>query len=139
MLDSIILIELSKGELNGWRERWGIDIEKLEDYTDDYLPDVIKKGLEELADTTCKRISHPSSEQIAKTTVRAIYKYDSSISPDHIKRYLIADCGFPADHASKVANNLKTLQEGRRFIGGETKGLDEMHERWESKAIINKE
>lgn len=76
-------------------------------------------------------ITHPMDNRMAKTYIRALYKYEPSIDGTIIEAYLVS-LGWMTSHAQEIKKLIDTLNAGRSFKGGETTGLQKYYKYWES-------
>lgn len=128
--ESIILTEWIEHELDVWRNRWGVDINNLDIYPINPLPDVARVAFDLLASNFNKTCPHPLDIERAKTTIRTLHKYANNLDPESVKSYLISNCHFNPKDASKISKYLTTLQNGGSFQGGIKTGLKAIYNNW---------
>lgn len=104
------------------------------------LSDIAKVALQELSSCINRStgISHHLDENRAKTYVRALHKYESSLDEKDVVSYLVSELNWTTAHANDVGKLVKTLNEGRYFQGGDKTGLQAHYKRWKEKIRQNK-
>ena len=93
---------------------------------------IAKKAMESLSRSInmSTGITHPSDNELAKTFIRALHKYEPELNPDIIGAYLVRVLKWDTRHAKKIETLIETLNEGRYFRGGEKTGLQNCYKLW---------
>lgn len=81
-------------------------------------------------------IIHHHDEHRAKTYIRTLHKYEKKLDSDVILSFLILNLGWEYRFAKDVKKLIDTLNNGKYFQGGETKGLQYYYKRWENNLVI---
>jgi len=68
-------------------------------------------------------LSHPSDEQLAKTYLRTLVKYNVPLNELEIESYLIKQLNWFKRHSNDLLDIIQKINSGRRFIGGDNTGL----------------
>ncbi|MFP8488499.1 hypothetical protein ACKGJO_05305 [Gracilimonas sp. Q87] len=106
--------------------RSGVQQEKLQ------LPCVVEKALEELTESInlSSGITNSYDNDRAKTTVRALNKYNYELSVPAIKAWLIEHY-WTQGGMNSFTELVEKVNNGKYFQGGETTGLQHYKNRWE--------
>lgn len=132
----ILAIPWTSDGLSDWIKTWGpIDIRSNEKADIFPLPDPITQAaMEELSSSINRTtgIHHPSDNKQAKTYIRALHKYLTTLDGNKVNAYLIRELNWKASHALEVKELIDTLNDGRYFQGGDKTGLKSHIKRWEA-------
>lgn len=135
-INAIIAIPWLKTDLKKWIQTWNpIEIrgKQLTDDTSYLEPScIVKVALKELTESInmSTGIRHPSDEDLAKTFILALHKYEPSIDKDIIGAYLLKELGWSTEYAKDVEKLVETLNSGKYFKGGNRVGLKQYYIIW---------
>lgn len=68
-------------------------------------------------------IRHFMDEELCKTYLRALYKYEYTINPQEINAYLIKELHWDSDNVKDIIKLIDKLNSGGYFKGGDKTGL----------------
>ena len=94
---------------------------------------IVKKAMIDLTNSVNKSdmLTHSSDENLAKTYILALKKYEPSLDPDIVESYLIRELDWNP-HKSKIIQRLiSILNSGKYFQGGQRTGLHYYYRKWE--------
>lgn len=130
----IIAIPWLRQNLEKWIQTWSpIEIRGNQDAGTYPEPScIVKKAMESLTAliNMSSGIHHPSDENLAKTYIRALHKYEPELDSNIVGAYLRRELGWSAHHAKDIENLINTLNAGRYFKGGEKTRLSDYYKRW---------
>lgn len=94
--------------------------------------EIVKLAMKNLTSTinNSTGISHPLDNDRAKTFIRALHKYEPELNADIVGAYLIRELNWQSKHAKDIETLINTLNNGKFFKGGETKGLQNYYKDW---------
>ncbi len=75
-------------------------------------------------------ITHPMDEELAKTIILSLHKYEHQLNADVVCAFLLRQLGRESEDANEIKKLITTLNEGRYFRGGEKAGLQNYYESW---------
>ncbi|MBB5645745.1 hypothetical protein [Pedobacter cryoconitis] len=135
---AIIAIPWQQSGLKQYLETWNpIEIRSNKNFkTEVAEPNcIVKKALEQLTKSInlSNGINHHSDNERAKTTIRALHKYETNLNADLVKGYLTRELGWENDVADDLTKLIRTLNAGKYFKGGETSGLQNHYKTWKQK------
>lgn len=95
---------------------------------------IVQKALSDLTDSVnmSTGIHNPMDEDLAKTYILALHKYEKSLDKNVVGAYLITALGWDAEHAKDVEKLIETLDAGKHFKGGTRTGLQNQYKRWKA-------
>lgn len=136
-VSAILAIPWLKEDIEKWSKTWQ-PLEIRQNSKASSYPEpscIVKLALEDLTlqVNLTTGITHPMDESLAKTYIRTLYKYEPKINGDIISSYLVSKLGWESDGAKDVKKLVDTLNEGRYFRGGNTKGLQNYYKIWKNK------
>lgn len=139
---AIIAIPWQKAGLRQYFETWNpIDIRTKQNFTTEIAEPncIVKKALEQLTKSInlSTGINNPFDNERAKTTVRALHKYENNLDADLVKSYLIRELKWENDDADNLTKLIRTLNAGKFFKGGATSGLQNHYKAWKLKCNEN--
>lgn len=76
-------------------------------------------------------LTHSSDEELAKTYIRALHKYETSLDTAIISRFLKVKLGWDAAATEKVEKWIDALNNGKSFKGGAKTGLKNFYKQWQ--------
>lgn len=136
----IVAIPWIKDNALPWVERWKADeiAGKKTELAPHVLSDVVKVAFSDLSSTInmSTGISNKYDNDLAKTYIRALHKYEPDLEEGPVVSYLITELGWTSSHANEVGRLIKVLKDGRSFHGGETKGLRQYYQYWLGKVKL---
>jgi len=93
---------------------------------------IVQKALIELTNSInlVTGITHPMDNELCKTFLRALKKYNYDLNPIEIFSFLTVDMNWDSDHAKKVIVLVDKLNSGRSFVGGAKTGLKNYIKSW---------
>lgn len=138
----IVAIPWLKHKTMPWVERWGAHeiTGKGPQAIPPSVSSIVKVALEELSSSInmSTGISHPMDNDLAKTYIRALHKYEPVLKAEDVVSYLVKELGWSSAHANAIGKLINTLNEGRSFHGGEKTGLQNYYKWWRDKASESK-
>jgi hypothetical protein len=75
-------------------------------------------------------ITHFMDEELCKTYLRALDKYEYALNSQEINAYLITELGWESDDVKDVIKLIDKLNSGSYFKGGDKTGLQNHIKRW---------
>lgn len=134
----IVAIPWLKDKTMPWVARWNAEEINGKDTSNDSmaLPETVKVAMKELSSSINMSIgiSNSYDNDLAKTYIRALHKYEPELKAEDLVSYLVTELGWTSAHANDVGKLLTTLKEGRTFRGGDKTGLQNHYKRWKEKA-----
>jgi hypothetical protein len=122
-------------EVLRWAKTWGAqNIETNEKEKLFQLPElIIQKAFDSL--TNCINLStgihHPSDNELCKTYLRALNKYNYALNEEETFAYLVREKNWHTEYASDVIKLISALNSGRTFKGGKKTGLQNYIKHWQ--------
>jgi len=133
---AIIAHQWSEDGVKEWAKTWGaMDILTNEVSEKHKLPNkVIQNALSDLTNSInmSTGILHTSDENLCKTYLRALNKYEYELNPTEINSYLISELNWQSDDAKDVIKLIDKLNSGGHFEGGDKTGLQNHIKRWKA-------
>lgn len=134
----IILVPWLKEDVKKWVQTWNpieISMKREPIKTFPEPSDVIKKAMNSLTSSInmSTGISHPTDEELAKTYILALHKYEWTLDADIVGSYLVKQLNWQSNDAAKIEKLINTLNEGRYFKGGKRTGLNDYYKSWKAK------
>lgn len=131
---AIIAHQWSEDGVKEWAKTWGAaDILTNEVSEKHKLPHkVIQNALSDLTNSInmSTGILNTSDENLCKTYLRALNKYEYELDPTEINSYLISALNWQSDNAKDVIKLIDKLNSGGYFKGGDKTGLQNHIKRW---------
>jgi hypothetical protein len=135
---AIILVPWLKENVKKWVQTWNPEEisgngESIETYPEP--SEVVKKAMNSLTSSInmSTGISHPMDEELAKTYILALHKYESTLDADIVGSYLVKQLSWQTEDAADVEKLINTLNAGKFFKGGKRTGLKEYYNLWKAK------
>lgn len=72
-------------------------------------------------------LTHPSDDELAKTYILALHRYETAIEGAVVAAYLKRELGWNTGGAEKIEKLIDTLNAGKSFRGGVRKGLKSIY------------
>lgn len=129
----IIAIPWVKSFTEEWiRTRNAINIDTNTSTTIAEPTEPVKKALSDLTTgiNMSTGISHPMDNELAKTYIRALHKYEQVIDSSIVEAYLVNSLKWETRYAQEIKKLIDTLNEGRTFKGGAKTGLQNYYKHW---------
>jgi len=134
---AIIAHQWSKNEV----EEWAKSIEAIEinsnlKATKTNLPDlVVQNAFIDLTDSInmSTGLGHPSDEELCKSFLRALKKYNHYLNEIEIRSFLISDLGWDSEYAEEVLKFVRKINQGKSFKGGAKTGLKKYIDKWKNR------
>jgi hypothetical protein len=137
--ESVVAIIAHQWNENGvqeWAKTWGaVNILTNQTSEKHNLPNkVVQNALNDLTNSInmSTGINHSSDEDLCKTYLRALNKYEYQLNQVEINSYLISELNWQADNAKDVIQLIDKLNSGSYFKGGDKTGLQNHIKRWKS-------
>jgi hypothetical protein len=134
-IKAIIAIPWLKDGLKKWVQTWGpTDIRGGAVATAYPEPScIVQKAMIELSESInmSTGITHPSDEEMAKTFILSLHKYESSLDANIVGSYLVRELHWDTEDAKEIEKLINTLNSGKHFKGGSRTGLQHPYKRWE--------
>jgi len=94
---------------------------------------IVKKALKDLTTSInmSKRILHHDDEELVKTYILALHKYEPTLNADIVGAYLIRDLNCYTDNAKEIERLINILNSGSYFRGGQKSDLKYHYKCWE--------
>ncbi|MCP1994423.1 hypothetical protein [Flavobacterium sp. HSC-61S13] len=133
---AIIAHQWNENSVQEWAKTWGaVDI--LTNRTSEKYnqPDkVVQNALNDLTRSInmSTGITHPSDENLCKTYLRALNKYEYKLNPVEINSYLLSELNWQSDDVKDVVKLIDKLNSGGYFKGGDKTGLQNHIKRWKT-------
>ena len=77
-------------------------------------------------------IHHPGDEELTKTYILALHKYEPSLDANIVGSYLVRELGWDTIHVKDVEKLINTLNNGKNFHGGRRTGLQNYYKQWKA-------
>jgi len=121
-------------DVKDWAEKWGaINIETEKAIESVELPDlIVQNALKDLTSSInmSTGIVHPSDNELCKTYIRALKKYDYELHSKKIFAFLTKNLNWDFDDANDVIKLIDKINSGGYFKGGDKTGLQYHIKRW---------
>jgi hypothetical protein len=135
-VSSTIAIPWQKGGVANWVGTWGpVDIRSGTSAQTFALPSCeVQRAMRSLTGNInmSTGITNSSDNELAKTYILALQKYDQRMDSNVVAGFLIRDLGWRTEAAAEVAQLIITLNKGGTFQGGDRTGLQKHYTRWQS-------
>lgn len=133
-ISSIIAIPWLQEKLLPWIKTW--DPQELRGNQIEELPDpatTVQKAMTMLTREVnmATALTHSSDEELAKTFIRALHKYETSLDTAIVDRFLKVTLRWDAAAAEKVEKWIDALNNGKSFKGGAKTGLKNIYKQWQ--------
>jgi hypothetical protein len=76
-------------------------------------------------------IIHPMDNELAKTYIRVLHKYEKGLDGNVVSAYLVNSLHWEARHAQDIKMLIERLNEGRTFRGGAKVGHNQIYKHWQ--------
>jgi hypothetical protein len=135
--ESIVAIIAHQWNENGvkeWAQTWAAT-ETLSDIQApkvNYPHKVVQEAFNDLTKSInmSTGITHFMDEELCKTYLRALNKYEYTLNSQEINAYLITELGWESDDVKDVIKLIDKLNSGGYFKGGDKTGLQNHIKRW---------
>lgn len=77
-------------------------------------------------------LSHQSDDNLAKTYLRTLAKYEVTLQEVEIESYLIKQLNWDKEYADDLIEIIKKINTGRSFQGGDKTGLQHYFKNWKA-------
>jgi hypothetical protein len=132
---SIIAIPWLQERVQQWIGTWGpLDIRNGGNAPTFPLPTCpVQKAMRALTDSInmSTGITHPADNNLAKTYVLSLHRYETRLRGNEVAAYLIRELGWETDAAKELGGLIDTLNNGKSFRGGERSGWQNHYKRWQ--------
>lgn len=133
-ISSIIAIPWLQEKFLPWIKTW--NPQELRGNQTEVLPEptnAVQEGMRRLtrAVNMSTALTHPSDEELAKTYIRALHKYEVSLDTEVVSRFLKVTLGWDARTAEKIEKWIDALNNGKSFKGGAKTGLKNIYKQWQ--------
>lgn len=133
-ISSIISIPWLPENLLPWIKTW--QPQELRGNQTEALPEPTKAVQEAMRRLTravnmSTALTNPFDEELAKTYIRALHKYEASLNTEVVSRFLKVTLGWEARAAEKIEKWIDTLNNGKSFKGGAKTGLKDFYKQWQ--------
>jgi hypothetical protein len=132
----IIAIPWLKKNTDKWIKTWNAkNILGKSESPDEKFPEptaIVKKAMEHLTNhiNMFTGIGHPNDNNLAKTYIKVLHKYENELNADIVYSYLIRELHWNPRHAKDIEKLINTLNQGSFFKGGEKIGLQNYYKQW---------
>jgi len=75
-------------------------------------------------------IQNSSDNELAKTYILTLHKFESPLDADIVGSYLVRELGWHTQYAKDVEKLINTLNDGKYFKGGSRIGLQQYYKKW---------
>ena len=131
----IVAHQWKEPDVQNWAKTYGaIDIDTNEEIETIDLPDVVvQNAFKDLSNSInmSTGIRHSDDEEMCKTYIRALKKYDYNLNSQEIFSFLTRDLNWESDDADEVIQIIDKINSGKRFKGGAKTGLKNYIKRWQ--------
>ncbi len=133
-ISSIIAIPWLQERLLPWIKTW--NPRELRGNQTEALPEptnAVQEAMKRLtrAVNMSTALTHPSDEELAKTYIRALHRYEVSLDTEVVSRFLKVTLGWDARAAEKIEKWIDALNNGKSFKGGAKTGLKNIYKQWQ--------
>ena len=134
---AIIAHQWKSPDIQNWAKSWGaINLDSEEKIERLPFPNkVVQEALNDLSSSInmSTGITHPMDEELCKTYLRALNKYDYNLDADEIFAYLTTELNWNSDNTNDVIKLINKLNSGGYFKGGSKTGLQSYIKDWKSR------
>lgn len=134
---AIIAHQWKNPDVQTWAKSWGaINLDTEERIEKEEFPDkVVQEALNDLSNSInmATGIAHFMDDELCKTYLKALHKYDFKLCSTEISSYLTTELHWKSEHANDVVKLINKLNSGSYFIGGAKSGLHHHIKRWKSR------
>ena len=132
----IIAVPWLKNSLMNWIQAWNpIELRTKQKTLDAIIEPscIVKRALHDLSSAInmSTGITYPMDEELAKTYILALHKYEPSIEEEIITSYLVRELGWEVEDANDIKQLINTLNAGKHFKGGTRTGLKGYYKGWQ--------
>lgn len=133
---AIIAHQWAESSIRDWAKSWGaIDLETATPIEKTKLPEnVVKNAFASLTRqiNLTTGIRHSMDNELCKTYLRALNKYNYDLNSKEIFSYLTTELNWESDDANEVIELIDKLNSGGYFKGGAKIGLKDFIVQWKS-------
>lgn len=94
--------------------------------------DVVQEAMKRLTSAVnlATALTNPNDEELAKTYVLALHKYEPNLDADVVSAYLKKSLNWDAVTTQKIEKMINILNSGKFFKGGTRIGLKNIYKQW---------
>lgn len=135
-VEGIIAHQFSADSVKDWAKSWGaIDLKTEKEIDKTELPGkVVQQAFIDLSNSINIKsgITHSMDEELCKTYIRALKKYNYELDSKKILSFLTTNLKWSSDNANNVIKLIDKVNSGGYFKGGAKTGLQHHIKRWKS-------